>query len=114
MNFVGSVSAPSPEHAAATSVSKIAAGARRNTCSKNAGFAVEPIVTAVFGIEPGDLGRFEFGRIGIDGGFPVIDHNPPRRAAHRVDAGDRGLALLRVAVDGRNGQTRSEAGHLCH
>src|SRR6202022_1396341 len=64
-------------------MSKIAAGARRNTCSKITGFAVEFIVAAVFGIEPGDSGSGNLGGVGNNRGLPASnticpDGAPPR------------------------------------
>ena len=105
---------PSPRFLrTATTMSKIAPRARRNTYRKIAGFAVELVVAAVLGIEPGDLGLFDIGRIGIDGGFTVIDHNLPGRAAHRIGTGERAHTLLRVTVDRKNSQTSCEASYPC-
>src|SRR5215469_7620931 len=95
----------------AATMSKIASGARRDTCREIAGFAVEPVIAAVLWIEPGNLAARDRGRIGIDGGLAVIDHNLPRRAADRIGAGDCYFPFLRLAVDRHYGQTHRQPGY---
>src|SRR5215472_10557213 len=61
-------------------------------------------------IEPGDLSIGNLSPIGIDGGSIEIDRYLPGRPADRIGASDRGLTLLRVTADRRNGQTCYQAG----
>src|SRR4029077_17670713 len=97
----------------ATTMSKIAAGARRDSCREITGFAVQCVVAAVGGIEPPNLGSGNLGPIGIDGGFIEIDRNLPGRAARLIGAGDPSLALLRVARDRRSEPTNRRSRNYC-
>ena len=64
---------------------------------------------AVEMLEDGHVGEADMdAENGIE---PVQIHSPIGRAAHRIDTGDRGLALLRVTVDRRNGQIYCKAGY---